>query len=485
MLATKTLHSAVVIQPGEFEAHRHWYPKALNATIHPMINFFLNLEQERIISRYCHLHPTVKAESLREILNYKSKYFLWAGADLLNVTSAGGKRQMVVIENNSCPSGQKSMPLVDDNQEQGSYRLMVERTFKPYLKNLRHKIKGGLAVIYDKNEMEASGYAEVIADVMNEPVYFVPFYHDGENPPVQFREGILNVRIEDGSFVPIRAAFRYLTQKPWNRLPLHSKTRILNPIIACLAGGRNKMVAAKAYDIFNSEIAHAGLKINTPETIWDVRKNEIPLWVRKMGGHAVIKVPYSNAGQGVYTIVTEKELDHFMELEFDYDLFIVQSLIGNYKWSSTTSSGKLYHVGTVPNQKNHSFVADIRMMVSATEKGIRPLCTYARRAEKPLVNEIENSTNSWQMLGTNLSYKNTDGSWGSDTNRLVLMDRRDFNKLGIGLDDLIEAYIQTVLSMVAIDKMSKTLMNKQGKFRTRLFKSLNNDPSLINEIKLS
>ena len=484
MTKTKTLKAAVLIQPGEFEAHNHWYPKALNATIHPMISFFMNLPQERIVTRYCHMHPTVNAHKLREILNGKTKYFRWAGADLLNVTSAGGKRQMVVIENNSCPSGQKSMPLVDDNQEQGSYRLMIERTFKPYLKNLRHKIKGGLAVVYDKNHMEASGYAEVIADVMKESVYYVPFYKDDTDPPVRFEDGIMQVRKEDGTFVPIRAAFRYLTQKPWNRLPLHSKTRILNPVIACLAGGRNKMVAAKAYDIFNTELHPHGLKINIPETIWDVRKNEIPLWVKKMGGHAVIKVPYSNAGQGVYTIVTEVELDKFMELEFDYDLFIVQSLIGNYNWSSITSAGKLYHVGTIPNHKNHTYVADIRMMVSSTENGIRPLCTYARRSEKPLVDNIEDSTDSWQMLGTNLSFKNPDGSWGSDTNRLVLMDRRDFNKLGIGLDDLIEAYIQTVLSTVAIDRMAKTLVNKQGKFRMRLFKSLNDDPSLINEIKL-
>ena len=475
---------ATVIQPGEFEAHHHWYPKALNATIHPMINFFLNLEQERIIARYCHLHPTVDAGKLREILNYKSKYFVWGGADLLNVTSAGGKRQMVIIENNSCPSGQKSMPLIDDNQEQGSYRTMIERTFKPYLKNLRIKVKGGLAVLYDKNPMEVSGYAKVIADVMKEPVYYVPFYQNDTDPPVEFRDGVMYVRIEDGTFVPIRAAFRYVTQKPWNRLPLHSKTRILNPTIACLAGGRNKMVAAKAYDIFNAEIQEAGLKINTPETIWDVSKNEVPLWVKKMGGHAVVKVPYSNAGQGVYTIVNEEELDKFMAMEFDYDLFIVQSLIGNYNWTSTTATGKLYHVGTVPNQKNHSFVADIRMMVSSTEKGIRPLCTYARRAEKPLVDNIESGTDSWAMLGTNLSIKNPDGSWGSDTNRLVLMDRRDFNKLGIGLDDLIEAFIQTVLSMVAIDKMAKTLVNKNGKFRMKLFKSLNNDEGLIDEIKL-
>ena len=472
--------TARIIQPGEFEAHEHWYPKALNATIHPMIHFFMNLDKERIISRYCHMHPQVNAEKLRELLNYRAKYFLWAGADLLNVTSAGGKRQMVVIENNSCPSGQKSMPLLDDNQEQGSYRLLVERTFKPYLKNLR--CKGALAVIYDKNPMEVSGYAEVIADVMNEPVYYASFHKEETDAAVRFVDGLMQVRNTEGEWIPIRAAFRYVTQKPWNRLPLLSKTKILNPILACLAGGRNKMVAAKAYDIFNADLQPYGLKIVTPETIWDVSKNEVPLWVKKMGGQAVVKVPYSNAGQGVYTIVTEKELAAFMELEFDYDRFIVQSLIGNYHWSSTTDAGKLYHVGTIPNAKGNTFVADIRMMVSSTPEGIKPLCTYARRSAKPLIARIEDSTDSWEMLGTNLSFKNPDGSWGSDTNRLVLMDRRDFNKLGVGLDDMIEAYIQTVLSMIAIDKMAQTLINKKGKFRMRLFKSLNNDPGLINEI---
>lgn len=468
-----------IVLPNEFEPHLHWYDKALNATIHPMISFFLSLGQERIITRYCHMHPQVDKEKLREVLNHKAKYFLWGGADLLNVTSAGGKRQMVVIENNSCPSGQKSMPLVDDNEEQGSYRLMVERTFKPMLKNLR--VKGGLAVIYDKNPMEVSGYAEVIADVMNEQVYYVSFYKDDDNPSAKFVDGVLHVLVDE-EWIPIRAAFRYVTQKPWNRIPVNCKTKILNPTIACLAGGRNKMVAAKAYDIFNAELAESGLKINTPETIWDVSKNEVPIWVRKLGGHAVIKVPYSNAGQGVYTIVTPEELDAFMEMEFDYDLFIVQSLIGNSNWSSTTAAGKLYHVGTIPNNKNQTFVADIRMMVSSTENGIKPLCTYARRAAKPLVDNITSGIDSWSMLGTNLSIDNGDGTWGSDTNRLVLMDRRDFNKLGVGLDDLIEAYIQTVLSMVAIDKMAQTLVNKQGRFRMKLFKSLNDDQSLLDEI---
>lgn len=481
-MSTVTLRKAKIINPGEFEAHEHWYPKALNATIHPMINFFLNLDQKRIINRYCHLHPTVNPVTLEKFLNYQLKYFLWGGADLINVTNVKGKRQMVVIENNSCPSGQKSMPLLDDNKEQGGYRGLVERTFKPYVKRKRNNIHGGLAVIYDKNPMEASGYAAIIADVFGEKVYYAPFYEEDKNPPVRFNEGVMYIRTESNEWHPIRAAFRYLTQKPWKRLPLHTKTTILNPIIACLSGGRNKMIAAKAYDIFNTELSESGLFINTPETIWDVNKNEIPLWVKKMGGQAVIKVPYSNAGQGVYTIVTEEELKRFMELEFDYDQFIVQSLIGNYNWSSMTKSGKLYHVGTIPNIKGATYVADIRLMVSSTENGIRPLCVYARRAELPLPNKIDEKTDSWKILGTNLSYKNPDGSWNSDTTRLVLMDRRDFNKLGIGLDDLIEAYIQTVLSMVAIDKMSGNLTTKQGRFRMRLFKSLNNDQSLIDEI---
>ncbi|HKK73461.1 MAG TPA: hypothetical protein VJ953_00195 [Saprospiraceae bacterium] len=478
---TKEKHKVQIIKPGEFESHQHWYPKALNATIHPMVNFFLNLERERIVNRYCHLHPRVRPEVLNAILDYRTKYFHWAGADLLNVTSAGGKRQMVVIENNSCPSGQKSMPLLDDNQEQGSYRWLIERTFKPRVTK-RLPVKGGLAVIYDKNEMETSGYASVIADVFNEPVYWVPFFKDDPDPPVRFTDGVLEIREGEDNWIPIRAAFRYLTQKPWNRLPLHTKTRIINPVIACLAGGRNKMVAAKAYDLYNAELDGSGLKIAIPETIWDVRKNEIPFWIERLGGQAVVKVPYSNAGQGVFTIVSSRELDEFMKMDYDYDQFIVQSLIGNYNWSSTTKAGKFYHVGCIPNAKGRTFVADIRMMVSSTDSGIRPLCVYARRAAKPLVDHLEEGADSWPMLGTNLSIKNEDGSWDSDSNRLMLMDRRDFNKLGIGLDDLIEAYIQTVLSMIAIDKMAIKLTNTQGRFRMRLFKSFNDDHALIEEI---
>lgn len=471
------------VRPGAFLGEAHWYPKALNATIHPMVNFFLNLDKKRIITRYCHLRPAVNKAKLEEVLSYKCKHFLWSGADLINSTSAGGKRQMVVIENNSCPSGQKSMPLLDDNKEDGAYRLLVERTFVPMLKPRKGvpKVSGRLAVFYDKNYMETSGYAAVIADVFNEEVLLVPFFNAENNDRIKIEDDQFYV-FESDTWHPIRAVFRYVTQKPWNRIPVQLKTKVLNPIVACLAGGRNKMVAAKAYEIYNAELLGSGLEINIPETVWDVSKEEIPLWVQKMGGHAVIKIPYSNAGQGVYTIVNSRELDDFMAMDFEYERFIVQSLIGNYNWSSSGKKGKFYHVGTIPNLKGETFVTDLRLMVSSTKDGIRPLCTYSRRTELPLVDILESGSDSWKMLGTNLSVKLGKDEWTSDTKRLMLMDRRDFNKLGLGLDDLIEGYIQTVLSTIAIDKMCQNLFNSKGKFRMKLFKSLNNDKTLLNEI---
>ena len=470
-----------IVKPSTFEGQNHWYPKAYNATIHPMVSFFLNLSKDRIIERYCHLHPIVKREYLHDILSYRPKFFRWAGADLINVVNEIGKRQLVIIENNSCPSGQKSMPLLDDHDELGGYRKLIESTFLPSLKGQRLIPKGAMAVIYDKNPMEASGYASALAEILNEDIYYINFPQSDFDSYIKFENGIMKLKLDDGSWINIRAAFRYVTQKPWNRIPIESKTKILNPVLACISGGRNKMIAAKAYDMYNAELSGSGLKINLPETIWDVSKNEVPLWVKKFGGQAVVKVPYSNAGQGVYTIVNEFELEKFMDIEFEYDQFIVQSLIGNYSWSSTTSSGKLYHVGTIPSSKGHTYVNDLRIMVNATLDGIRPLCIYSRMANKPLIDTVENGADSWEILGTNLSIK-TDQGWDGDTKRLLLMDRRDFNRLGIGVDDLIEGFIQTVLSTIAIDKMAKNFVNRNGKFRRKLFKSLNNDPQLISEM---
>ena len=475
------MRNAKLILPGSFEQEKHYYTKVINSQIHPLVSFFLHLDRDRIINRYCHLHPTIKRETIERLIMYRPKYMSWAGADLFYVTTKEGERKIVVIETNSSPSGQKSMPLAFEHNEFGGYQKLIENTFLPLIKS-RRLPRGDFAILYDKNSMEVSGYASTLASLTRENVYMVPFYSGDNDPPARFVDGVLEVRDENDQWHPIRAALRYVTQKPWNRIPVKTKTLLLNPVLACLAGGRNKALAAKAYDMLNSELASENIQLNVPETVLDVRKEEIPLWVKRFGGHAVIKVPYSNAGQGVYTITNSSELDSFMEEDFDYDLFIVQSLIGNYNWSSIGLKGQFYHVGTVPNKKGDIFVADLRMMLGSTSEGFRPVAIYSRRTRTPLSNELTAGLSSWEMLKTNLSIKLMEDKWDSDTSRLLLMDRKDFNVLGIGIDDLIEGYIQTILAIIAIDTMAVNLINKKGGFRKKLFMSLNNDESLLSEI---
>ena len=117
----------------------------------------------------------------------------------------------------------------------------------------------------------------------------------------------------------IRACLRYVTQKPWKKLPLNSKTKMLNPIIVCLAGGRNKIMASYAYKCFNQTNLErgSGVFIRLPYSLINVDKKDIPSLLANdsmLQGKAVVKVPYGNCGQGVYTILNGHELDEFMNV---------------------------------------------------------------------------------------------------------------------------------------------------------------------------
>jgi hypothetical protein len=59
---------------------------------------------------------------------------------------------------------------------------------------------------------------------------------------------------------------------------------------------------------------------------------------------------------------------------------------------------------------------------------------------------------------------------------------RDFNQLGLSIDDLIESYISTVLSVIAIDKLACRLIDEKGRFDMELFSALNPDDVLCAEI---
>lgn len=56
---------------------------------------------------------------------------------------------------------------------------------------------GGLAVVCDKNMMEASGYASTLADVMKEKVWLVEFYEYDLDPPVKWIDRVMYIRDEN------------------------------------------------------------------------------------------------------------------------------------------------------------------------------------------------------------------------------------------------------------------------------------------------
>merc|ERR1712151_876828 len=163
------------IEPGSFEPSEHFYPRVLNAQIHPLVRAFLNLGNERIGKRFCHLHPEADPTEVAAVLRNYTRYFQWAGADLFLTTTDRGQKRMVVVETDSCPSGQKSMPLANEDMEHAGYRSLLEKSFMPHLLansyNGNPLPQGKLAVFYDKNRMEASGYASVLADLAGETVF--------------------------------------------------------------------------------------------------------------------------------------------------------------------------------------------------------------------------------------------------------------------------------------------------------------------------
>lgn len=442
-----------LVEPGDFEPSDHWYPRVLNSNIHPLVSYFLNLNHQQMIERYRRLNPLVNTEKLYEILKYQPKYFRWAGSDLMHVSDSNGRRFLTLIETNSCPSGQKSMPLLEQSIEQGGYKRLIEGTFLKMVEN--HSAKGVLAVIYDKNPMENIGYASAIADCFSENVYLAQFNNKDNDPPIIEIDHQLHIKISDSETVPIRAAFRYVTQQPWNRIPLETNTLLLNPIQACLAGGRNKEEAYYAYTKFNEDYKDSGIRIDFPRTYTQVELKEIPDLFKTLNSNMVIKLPDSNAGQGVYTITSQKELDSAIPiLEKNPDQkYLIQELIFSNKQINSKEFHH-YHIGTIPDSKNRIYAFDVRMMIHGTGDGLRPLAGYSRISRFPLNKPLPENLTSWELYGTNLSVKSDQG-WEYDDARLMIFDIRNFGRLGLGLDELIHAFIQTSMAVFAIDNHAK------------------------------
>ncbi|CAG8489016.1 22412_t:CDS:2, partial [Racocetra persica] len=363
---------------------------------------------DRIITRYKNLNPQIDAKILRNCLEYEPKFFTWGASDFFNVIDSNGKRQMIVVESDSSPAGQVTMPSLGINKRHNGYKFITQTAFKQALKGTDPSI-GELAILYDvtSDETEATGFAAAISEETKEHVWIVMLYDIAKYELLKWENKVMYIKDQDEG------------HKPWIYFPLKSKTVVFNNIISCLAGGQNKIMAAKSFELFNTELSGSGLVIRFPKTVYNVNKSEIYSCIEKMGGRVVIKSPYGSCGHGVYTITNSEELKEFFDTNHHYEKFIVQSLV-------------------------ESAYGD-----------------------------------SWNAFGTNVSVK-LDSSWIEEYERVITVDQKEFDTTGLGIDDLIDAYVQTVLSIIAIDKMCQKLFVNH-EFNFELYRTLNPDDVLLDD----
>ncbi|CAG8798932.1 7344_t:CDS:2, partial [Racocetra persica] len=337
---------------GDVDPEFCFNSKALSATVHHIVTSFFSLENDRIITKYKNLNPQIDVNVLKNCLEYKPKFFKWAGS-----------------------AGQSSMPSLDiNNKRQNRYKLVIQ-AFKQALKDTDSSL-GELTVVCDiaNDEIEATGYVAAISEETKEHVWI---------------------------------------------------TVIFNNIIACLAGGQNKIIASKSFEAFNTEFSESGLAIRFPKTIYNISKCEISSCIEKMGGHAVIKAAYGcliifylqKLEQSIYIITNSEELKEFFDANHHYEKFIVQSLVGSALWSKESCFEKFYHIGTMPNCHNQTFVNDLRMMVSADDTGFYPVNISSRRAKNP-----------WKVFGINVT--SSSGMAGHEYERIITIDQKEFDTTG-------------------------------------------------------
>lgn len=57
------LRMALTVPPGSFAPEEHFYPRALNAHMHPVMASFLGLPTEHLATRYCQINPIVDRDA--------------------------------------------------------------------------------------------------------------------------------------------------------------------------------------------------------------------------------------------------------------------------------------------------------------------------------------------------------------------------------------------------------------------------------------
>ncbi|CAG8814736.1 7723_t:CDS:2, partial [Racocetra fulgida] len=145
------------------------------------------------------------------------------------------------------PAGQGAMPLLD--KRPNGYKFLAQTAFKQALKKADPSL-GELAIVCDvaSDEADLTGFAAAISEETKEHVWIVMIYDVAQyNQFLKWENKVLYIKDKDE------------------------------------AGGQNKILAAKSFELFNIELSGSGLAIRFPRTVCNVNKSEISSCIEKMG----------------------------------------------------------------------------------------------------------------------------------------------------------------------------------------------------------
>lgn len=133
---------------------------------------------------------------------------------------------------------------------------------------------------------------------------------------------------------------------------------------------------------------------------------------------------------------------------------------------------------------NHLYACTIRIIACSLPSGFKMTAIRGARAPEPfasICSETNRSPTSTKTLNED-AYITNIGTDDRSASRLVILDDAAMRGLAIGIDDIVDGFIQTVFSIHAIDAMCKRLTTSDGELNLQLLKELNPDPQLLAEL---
>lgn len=131
----------------------------------------------------------------------------------------------------------------------------------------------------------------------------------------------------------------------------------------------------------------------------------------------------------------------------------------------------------------------VRIIACDSPTGFKTIAICCARAPAPFAKNGETAEIASDALLNKIKTVHEDDAYVSNigTNpdseqRSFYVDDAGMKGMGIGMDDVVDGFMQTVYSTLAIDNMCKKLTMEDGELNMQLLKELNPDPQLLAEV---